>query len=252
MIHETIIVNILSVAGTLLAAAVATRIFMTNLRRELPLFVSYCAYSVVQSVVLLTIRNYFGFRSIPHFLVYWALFIGETVLFFFVIHEVYQRALERYEGLRKLSAMIFRWAFMVMVLVATITTLTSSADPSDVFYGGVLLLDRAALIVELGLIVLLFVFCKSLSLGWKECIFGIAVGICLMCSIEVLSMTLRVHYGRPFADVYTILKPITWVITVGIWALYVFRSEHARSRVIVFRDAELAEWNDAVLRFLNR
>lgn len=242
--------NILSLAGTPLMGAVAIRMLMTNLRRELPLFFAYCAYSVVQSVVLFAVRNIYGFKSVPYFFVYWALFLGETILFFFVIHEVYARVLYQYEGLRKLSSIIFRWAFMVLALAASIITLASSdADP---FYGPLNLLDRCAMFVEFGLIVLLFVFAKSLALDWKECIFGIAAGICLMCSVQLVALTLRLRYGAAFAEVHAFAKPIIWITAVTIWAVYVFRSERARSNIVTLRDPELDEWNAAVLRFLNR
>jgi hypothetical protein len=201
-------------------------------------------------VILVSVRNIFGFRSVPYFLLYWALFLVETILFFFVINEVYARVLYQYEGLRKLSSIIFRWAFMVLALAASVITLASTdADP---FYGPMVLLDRCTVFVEFGLIVLLFIFAKSLALGWKECVFGIAAGICLMCSVDLVSATLRLRYGSAFAEVHAFVKPITWTVAVTIWALYVFRSERARSNVITLRDPELDQWNEAVLRFLNR
>lgn len=223
---------------------------MSNLRRDLPLFFAFCTYSFVQNVILFAIRNMYGFRSVAYFISYWGLFLGETILFFFVINEVYARVLYQYEGLRKLSSIIFRWAFMVLALVSALVTLASSdADP---FYGPMVLLDRCAMFVEFGLIVLLFVFAKSLALGWRECIFGIAAGICFMCSIDLVSLTLRLRYGQSFAPVYGLTKTITWVITMTIWAIYIFRSERARSNIVSLRDPELDEWNSAVLRFLDR
>jgi hypothetical protein len=139
---------------------------------------------------------------------------------------------------------------MILTLVAALMTLASSdADP---FFGPMNLLNRGAMFVEFGLIVLLFVFAKSLALGWKECIFGIAAGICLMCSVELISLTLRLRYGQTFAEVHAFAKPITWVAAVTVWTVYVFRSESARSNIVTLRDPELDEWNNAVLRFLNR
>jgi len=225
---------------------------MSNLRRDLPLFFAYVAFSVVQGVALFFLRAHFGFKSPEYFLAYWFLFLVETVLFFCVIQEIYVRVLSEYEGLRKLSTLIFRWAFMVLALIAAVNMLSAISGRTQQWYGAILLLDRCATIVELGLIVLLFVFARSLALGWRECVFGIALGVCLVCSMEVVALTLRLEYGEAFARIHAFAKPLTWLIAMAIWTVYVFRSQRARQYAVVFRDAELEEWNEAVLRFLNR
>ena len=248
---QTTIFNIVSVTGTLFQASIVVRLFMSKLRHDLPLFFAYCTFSVFEGMAHFLIRNYFGYRSVEYFLSYWLFLIADTALAFFVIHEVYSRALSLYEGLRKLSAIIFRWAFMVLVLISAISALTSSSGDPDAVYSAILLLARCAMMVELGLLVLLFIFARFLDLGWRECIFGIAAGLCFFCAIEVVSLTLRVRFGEAFGDIYAYLRPLAWFATTFIWTVYVFRSEKARARLGPPRP-ELEEWNTAVLQFLSR
>jgi hypothetical protein len=208
-------------------------------------------FSLYRNVALFSIRNYFGFRSPEYFWGYWLTFVVDTTLVFFIIQEVYSKVLYRYEGLRTLSSMIFRWAFMMLVMVAGVSALASPAADRDFMYSGILLLDRSAMMVELGLVVLLFVFAKSLALGWRECVFGIAVGMCFYSSTELAALSLRTHYGNAVAELYSMLKPILGVTTLGIWTVYICRAERIREDVSRFRNSNLEGWNAAVLQFLN-
>jgi len=242
----------LAAAGMILEAAILIRMYKVNLHRELRMFFAYTAFSLCRSVTLTAIRNYLGFRSPEYFITYWLTMVADITLAFFVIQEVYAKVLYRYEGLRKLSSIIFRWAFMVLALVAGITALASPAADRDFLYSGILLLDRSAMMIELGLIVLLFVFAKSLALGWRECVFGIAVGMCFYCSLEVAALSLRTHYANAVAELYSTVKPIFVVITLGIWTAYIYRAERASNNIFIPRNHNLDEWNNAVLQFLNR
>lgn len=247
-----VVANGLSFGGMALQAAMLLRMHKSNLRRDLPMFFAYILFSLLQSVVLWCTRNYFGFRTLEYFYAYWLFYIIDIMLAFFVIQEVYARALYRYEGLRSLSRMLFRWAFMILVLVAAIAAMSSPAADVASLYSSILLLNRSAMIVEFGLVVLLFILAGSLALGWRECIFGIAVGMCFYCSLQLAALSLRTHYQNAVADLYTIVKPIISITTLGIWTAYVYRSERARSEVTPFANTNLKEWNAAVLQFLNR
>ena len=247
-----LVTNGISLGNLSLAAALMLRMNNNVLERELPTFYAYVIFSFLQGTALFCIRNYFGFGSLEYFLAYWLLNAVDTVLAFFIIQEVYANALYRYDGLRSLSQQLFRWAFIVLVIIAGVTALTSPAADRDFLYSWILLLNRSAMIVELGLMVLLFVLAKSLTLGWKECVFGIAVGMCFYCSVQLTAVSLRAHLQGAVASLYAIIKPLVGVTTMAIWTAYFYRAERARDQVVPLRNTRLGEWNAAVLQFLNR
>jgi hypothetical protein len=244
--------NGLSLTGLALQLAIVGRMYTSDLRSELRIFYGYAVFSVLHNVLLFSVRNYFGFYSSEYFLSYWLLFLIDTTLAFFIIQEIYSKVLYRYEGLRKLSAMVFRWSFMVIALVAAITALGSAAADRDAVYSAILLLDRSAMMVELGLIVLLFVFARSLALGWRECVFGIAVGICFYCGADVAMLSLRAHYGNSVGSLYSIVKPFVTVTTLAIWTIYVYRAERGTINIVKGVNSDLEGWNQAVLQLLRR
>ena len=247
-----LVTNGISLGSLALQAAILIRMNKSGLRHKLPIFYTYVVFTVLQGTVLFSFRNYFGFRSSEYFIAYWLMYAVDTAMAFFIIQEIYAKALSRYEGLRRLSQDLFRWSFVILVLVAAVTAMGSPAADGDFMYSCILLLNRSAMIVEFGLVVLLFILAKSLALGWRECVFGIAVGMCFYCSMQLVAVSLRTHYQNEAADLYAILKPLIGVTTLGIWTAYVYRSERARRDVTPFKNTSLDDWNAAVLQFLNR
>ena len=119
-------------------------------------------------------------------------------------------------------------------------------------FSGILKIDYSARIVEFGLIVLLFIFARTLALRWRDCVFGIAVGTCFYCATELAMMTLRTHYGSVVAELQAIVGPLLGILTLGIWTVYIYRTEHKHVGTTMYGNPRLEEWNRAVLQFLNR
>ncbi|MGH9523725.1 MAG: hypothetical protein ACRD3E_14450 [Terriglobales bacterium] len=226
--------------------------YTTSLWRELRMFFLYTLFCVFRTGLLVTFRNVFGGGSSAYFTLYASSMLLDTAFAFFVIQEVYGSVLHRYRALRVLSVMIFRWAFMLLVIVGGVIAVAVPAADTDRFVAAVLLFERSAMIVELGLVVLLFVLARALALGWRECVFGITAGLCLFCSLDLAAITLRAHYGPSAALVYSTFKSLAYMAAVAVWTVYIYRSEQSRNREIVpFRSDVLDSWNSAVQQFLN-
>ena len=249
---QKLLFNLMALVTWSLQAAILIGMHKRRLTREFRIFFTYTAFTLGLSVLQFFLLNYFGFRSKPYFLVYWLGFPIRIVLMFFIIQEVYARVLYRYQGLCALSRMIFRWAFMLLVLLAITTIVTAPSADRDVTYSTILKIDYGTRIVEFGLIALLFVFAKTLDLGWRNCAFGVAVGTCFYCSSELAVISLRTHYGNEVAVLTAFLSPLLSIIALGIWTAYMYRAEHRLDTLSSFANPQLEEWNRAILQFLNR
>ena len=249
---EQLYFNSFSACTFALQLAILVRMYTTNLWRELRMFFVYTLFCVFRTGLLVAFRNGFGAGSSTYFAVYAGSMLVDTALAFFVIQEVYGNVLYRYKALRALSVMIFRWAFMLLVIVGGVIAVAVPAADANPFVASVTLFERSAMIVELGLIVLLFVLARALALGWRECVFGITAGLCLFCSLDLAAVTLRAHYGPSAALVYSTFKSLAYMATVAVWTIYMYRSERARNREIVpFQSDMLDSWNSTVQQFLN-
>lgn len=249
---EALLPNLMGPISWVLQTAILLRMVRSKLRDELPMLFAYVLFAECRSISLYWIRVHFGFRSPEYFVGYWLGFVVHTGLELLVIREVYAKVLHRYAGLRTLSDTIFRWAMLLLVVLGFIIAASSPAADRDAMYSGILLLDRSVMIVEFGLMVLLFVFSRALELGWRECIFGIAVGLCFYCTTELAAVSLRTYYRNDAAELYSMAEPFLTLIMLGVWTTYVYRSDRARQPGQTLSNLRMTEWNDAVLQFLNR
>jgi len=249
---ETLLPNTIGPVAWVLQAAILVRMYRSKLCDELPMLFAYVVFSECRSISLYWVRVHFGFRSPEYFVGYWLGFVVHTGMEFLVIREVYAKVLHRYEGLRTLSDTIFRWAMLLLVVLGIIVAVSSPAADRDAMYSGILLLDRSVMIVEFGLMVLLFMFSRALELGWRECIFGIAVGLCFYCTTELAAVSLRTYYRNAAAEFYSMAEPFLTLIMLAIWTAYVYRTDRARNPGQSLSNLRMTEWNDAVLQFLNR
>lgn len=245
--------NTFSAVTFALQLAILVRMYSTNLWRELRMFFVYTLFCVLRTGLLVFLRNSFGSESPAYFAGYSISMLIDTALAFFVIQEVYASVLYRYQALRALSAMIFRWAFMMLALVAVVIAMAVPANDPNPMLASVMQFERSILIVELGLVGLLFVLARALALGWRECVFGVAAGLSLFFSLDLAAITLRAHYGPSAAIVYSTFKSLAYMATVAVWTVYIYRSEQSRNREIVpFQSDMLDSWNSAVRQFLER
>ena len=251
MNEQVTLFNLVAFATWSLQVTLLVRMHQKHLAREYRIFFAYTAFTLLQSISETAILDYYGFHSRQYFLTYWALFPIQMTLMFFVIQEVYSKVLYRYEGLRTLSGMIFRWAFMLLVVIAIANAVSSPAAEKDWMFSGILKMDYSVRIVEFGLIILLFALAKALALSWRDCIFGIAVGTCFYCSTELAGIAVRTHYFREVAGLVATVQPFFGVISLAVWTAYFYRADH-KFREIKLSNPQLEEWNQAVLQFLSR
>jgi len=247
-----VVTNGLLLGGTAFLGAMLIRMDKVGLRRSLPIFFAYLAFSLWQTVSYAVFRAYFGPRSQEYFILYWLEKIVDVSLAFFVVQEVYAAALYRYEALRSLSKTLFRWAVGVLVVVAIGSSATPRSMDMDYMYNCILLFYRGTMIVQVGLLALLFIVSRTLAFSWRQRIFGIAFGMCFLSGLQVVSITWWVQRGTAVSELYALVRPFIVVAAFGIWTAYLYPSESTRSEVRQLKNVRLEHWNGAVLQFLNR
>lgn len=246
-----VVTNGLLLGGTALLGAMLIRMDKIGLRRSLPIFFAYLAFSLWQTVSYAVFRGYFGPRSQEYFILYWLEKVVDVTLALFVVQEVYASALYKYEALRSISRALFRWAVGVLVVVAIASSASPRAVDMDYMYNCILLFYRGTMIVQVGLLALLFLLARTLAFGWRQRTFGIAFGMCFLSGLQVVGLTWWVQRGTAVAELYALVKPFIVVAAFGIWTAYLYRSESTRE-VRQLNNVRLDHWNGAVLQFLNR
>ncbi|HEX9120774.1 MAG TPA: hypothetical protein VF840_09565 [Terriglobales bacterium] len=249
---QTLLRYLLWIAPQALLAILATRMVRNRLAAKTPVFFAYLLFSLAKFLLRFGVYHLMGGASFEYFCVYWSLALIDALFVLLVIHEIYMLGLGAYEGLTMFASILFKWSAAVLVLVAAITAASAPGSDLSRLAAGIVTLDRSATIVQLGLIALLFAATSSLWLVWQRHLFGIATGMAIIISIEVVTLALAARYGLIFANTYNWVKSVAYLCGALIWTVYFLRRE-ASVRFTVWDDnLRLQEWNTALLRLLGR
>jgi hypothetical protein len=181
-----------------------------------PLFFSYIALQAVKSVVLFSVYHY---RSYDYFSAYW---IGNglsVLLALAVMDEVWRHLFQPFANVRRLGSLVFRWAAIVLILVAVIITFSTPELGSDRVSAAILNFDRSLRLMQCGLALLLILFSRQLRLSWKHPAVGIALGFGTFAAVEFLLVT---SFTQSLTSIATasLIKSVAFNAVTLLWVFY--------------------------------
>jgi hypothetical protein len=222
-----------------------------KLHRQYPVFVAYTIGQLVRTLVL------FWFYRHGNRAAYRYTFLGaeslDAALAFAVMYELYSHLLRTYDGVRKLAGLVFRWAAVLLLLLAVLASAASPAvaDTSRVL-AGLFTFDRGVSIVRGGMLVLLFLFASYFGLQWRHFAFGIAAGFAVETSVALATFALRVHLGLLGKPILSLISSVAYACSVFIWLAYLLSPEPAMRPAKLPARLELEGWNQALLELLHQ
>lgn len=218
------------VSGSALALAVVVTMVRRKLRQEFPFFFSYAAFQVVSAPLLFALYQWGSYAD--YFYGYWATSALGIGLGLAVLFEIFQHAFRPYAALRGLGSMLFRWAALVLLLVAVITALSAPAGQKPIITA-ILSLERSIRMMQIGLLVLLLFFSPQLGLSWRHRLFGITAGFGGYAAVSLTLASLRAQVGIPSDSAYTLINSGAYVLAGATWFAYLLAPEPARQAVRV-------------------
>jgi hypothetical protein len=213
--------------------------------RELPWFFAYVTYHLGFSVGMMVMKH--SGNYVAYFYSAWAgEFIGIS-LGFMVIHEIFNAVLEPYQGLHKLSKMLFRWAAAVLVAVAVAAGLMIEGHPMVTSFTVVQSVVR---LVQVGLLMFLLMFARYFGLGWKTYAYGIALGMGFYVVIDVSAQSMAIAVGAIASKYAGLLRMGSYDCALGVWLVYLLAEKPGYVREPVPGHRQLEEWDQALLELL--
>jgi hypothetical protein len=240
---------VLLVVATSLQVGMAVVMVVRKLHTRLPLFFAYTVFHV-GGVAVMTLATRLTYAD--YFYVYWSMEVLDSAISMLVIQEIFAVVLSEYESLSRLGELLFRWGTAIIVGIAVLTTAGAPGADPDRLVAGLTVLQRSVGLVETGLLLLLFLFCRWFGLTWREHVFGIALGFGLMASLVLGAGTIRTHFGAGADRIYGYASPAAFTLAVMIWAVYVFLPERRYAPEQKSRHDDLREWNRALLYLTRR
>jgi hypothetical protein len=214
-------------AHPVLQAALVGILLWRKLYRTFPIFFSYVAFQIVVFGALFPLHSE-RFYTIFYY-TYWSTTAVSAILGFFVIHELFQDVFRPYHTLRDLGSVLFKWAALVMLLVAGVVAASTASATEEPLRTGIMTLERSVRVVQCGLILFLLVFSRYLGTNWRQKSFGIALGFGAFASVELSLVALNAATDNVFNQrLSTFLNLITYDVTILTWIGYMFAHSPAR------------------------
>ena len=222
-----LVFNLLWFAHPALQATVAAAMLWRKLHRTFPVFFSYVVFQI------LTFSLTFPFREERFYTLFFYFYWGTTAisvaLGFKVIHEVFLDVFRPYHTLRDLGSVLFKWAGLVMLMVAGVVAASVGPNGQEPLVSAILTLQRSVRVVQCGLVLFLLVFSRYLGTSWRQKSFGIALGFGVFAGVE-LSLVALNWKGAQVSnqDVISLVNMITYNLTILIWLGYLLVKSPAR------------------------
>src|SRR5262245_32120445 len=249
MLNLGVLQNVLFFLPVLLQGIILWRMVVSGSRRNFPTFFSYIVFQTLVIFAALLVLNYGTFVHYRYF--YGAQGLVAAGLLFAVIYEVFSSVLRPYEALRDFAGMVFRWAAVVLVVVAVLQAFSTESGQESRLVVSILILERCVSVIACGLLLFLLLFSKNLGLDWRSQAYGVGLGLGLNFSIESFLLTARLLFGCP-APMVELGRSIAWNVALALWTYYMFAPDRARKTVETFAPKLILErWNQ-VLRGVNR
>jgi len=219
-----------------------------KLVREFPLFFIYVLFQAGRAGLLFLLEG----RYAPYFYAYW---VGQALsagLGLAVVYELFSYVLRPYEAIRDLGAMLFRWALLILLGVAVVMASASPGTDTVRIVAGVLLAERSAEVVRVGLLLFLFLFASYLGLKWRDYAFGISLGFGLYGSVALAAVAMRGHAGSVATSVVSLVNSLAYTCALLVWVSYLLRPVAEAQPAARVPKHDLEKWNQALLEILQQ
>jgi hypothetical protein len=215
--------------------------------RRLPVFTAYCICGCLETAVLYATRSHL----VLYFWVYWFFEALGLLLGFAVVYEVFRTLFLQHAALRKLACTVFVWAIAAFTLLGWVVVYIHSSQRGGVLTG-IFIVEEATRVVEVGLLLLLFVFSTVFGLHWRQWTFGMALGLGIFAAVELAALAMRVQFGIAATPTFTIVRGLASNASLLIWLGYLLVPERVASVAELPERAQLEQWNRAIMELINQ
>jgi hypothetical protein len=188
----------------------------------------FFAYILTQLLTFAVVFPAYVWRSYDAlFMVYWSANAISVIFGFLVIHEIFLDVFRTFHTLRDLGTVLFKWAGLVMLLVAAVVSVSANSSDISPLMQGILTLQRSVRIIQVGMVLLLLFFAQYVGVSRRQHSFGIALGFGSFAVIELILISSWVgsHLVGPWMS---IVNMMAYNSSLGLWLGYVAVKRPAR------------------------
>jgi hypothetical protein len=223
--HTTILHNALWVAHPIIQAAIAAIMLRRGLHRQFQCFFAYIVAQILTFAVIFP--SHLSHNYTAYFYLYWTTSALGVLLGFLVIHEVFLDVFRPFHTLRDLGTVLFKWAGLVMLLVAGVVSISASGSNLPPWMQAIVIAQRCVRIVQVGMVLFLLLFSRYLGARRSQMSFGIALGFGSFATVELALVAFWSggHMGPGMVD---LINMAAFNASLLIWLAYSLLESPAR------------------------
>jgi hypothetical protein len=205
-------------AHPLLQLGIASLLIQRGLHRKFRFFLGYLLTQAGFSVVILT-AHWYGHDDACFYL-YWMSVAFGAAFGFGVIHEVFVDVFRSFHTLRDLGTVLFKWAGLVMLLVAGVVSVSTNSSEMLPWMQAIITSQRCVRMVQVGMVLFLLFFARYMGVSRRQHSFGIALGFGALAMVELALIASWVgnHLANPWMS---IVNMAVYNCTLIVWLGYV-------------------------------
>jgi hypothetical protein len=209
----------------LLEVGIASLMVRRGLLRQ---FKFFFAYIITQLVTFAVIFPTYVWRSYSAaFFLSWCVNAISVALGFLVIHEIFVDVFKHFHTLRDLGTVLFKWAGLVMLLVAGVVSVSTNSNDTLPWMQAIMTSQRCVRIIQVGMVLFLLFFAHYVGVSRRQHSFGIALGFGSFAVIELILICSWVgnHLSGPTCSMVNMLA---YNASLSTWLGYVAFKRPAR------------------------
>jgi hypothetical protein len=171
------------VAHPVLQTAIAIAMLRRGQHRPFKFFFAYIVTQIMTFAVVFPIYRYY-YSAV--FYVSWISTTISVALGFMVIHEAFLDVFRPFHTLRDLGTVLFKWAGLVMLLVAGVVSVSTGTSDLAAWVQAIMTAQRCVRIIQVGMVLFLLFFARYLGVSRRQHSFGIALGFGAFALVELV------------------------------------------------------------------
>jgi hypothetical protein len=169
-------------AHPVLQTVIAIAMLRRGQQRE---FKYFFAYVVTQILTFAVVFPSYRYHYSAIFYVSWFSTAISVALGFKVIHESFLDVFRPFHTLRDLGTVLFKWAGLVMLLVAGVVSVSTNSSDTVPWVQAITTAQRCVRIIQVGMVLFLLFFARYLGVSRRQHSFGIALGFGTFAVVEL-------------------------------------------------------------------
>jgi hypothetical protein len=212
------------VAHPVLQTVIAIAMFRRGQHRE---FKYFFAYIVTQIMAFAVVFPTYKYNYSACFYVSWISTAISVALGFAVIHEAFLDVFRPFHTLRDLGTVLFKWAGLVMLLVAGVVSVSTGSSQTAAWVQAILTAQRCVRIIQVGMVLFLLSFAHYLGVSRRQHSFGIVLGFGSFALVELalIASWAGEHLGNLSMS---LINMTAYNATLLIWLGYTLAKSPAR------------------------